>query len=153
MKKKVNLMHWLACGFGSGISPVAPGTMGTLVAVPIYYGLSFFRLDYYALVVLFLAAIGIFLCDKTAKDWGVHDHQSIVWDEIVGYLIAMTALPVQWNWMLAGFCLFRFFDILKPWPIGWADRQVSGGLGIMLDDVLAGMISCFILHGARYLLG
>ena len=153
MKKRFNLIHWLALGFGSGKSPIAPGTMGTLIAVPIYYGLSFLRLEYYTLVVLFLAAIGIFLCGKTAKDWGAHDHQSIVWDEIVGYLITMIALPVQWSWMLAGFCLFRFFDILKPWPIRWADRQVSGGLGIMLDDILAGIASSLVLHGAWYLLG
>ena len=153
MKKKFNLIHGLAVGFGSGLSPKAPGTMGTLVAVPIYYGLSFLSLENYAIVILLLAGIGIFLCGKTAKDWGVHDHSSIVWDEIVGYLITLFALPLHWGWILAGFILFRLFDILKPWPIRWVDRQVTGGLGIMLDDMLAGFFSCLVLHGAAYLLG
>ena len=84
-----------------------------------------------------------------ARDLGVHDHGGIVWDEFVGYWITMFLLPVRWEWVLGGFLLFRLLDIWKPWPIRWADRQVHGGLGIMLDDVLAGFVACAVLHGLR----
>jgi len=97
-----------------------------------------------------LTVLGIWLCQVTSRDLGVHDHAGIVWDEIVGYLITMIAIPATWPWVVAGFVLFRLFDIIKPWPIGWADRHVHGGLGIMLDDVLAavyaGLIMQVLLH-------
>jgi len=90
--------------------------------------------------------VGIYLCGKTADALGVHDHGGIVWDEIVGYLITMIAVPLDWKWVLVGFILFRIFDIWKPWPIKWVDSKVSGGLGIMLDDVLAGIFAAVGLH-------
>ena len=80
------------------------------------------------------------------QDLGVHDHRGIVWDEIVGFLVTMTAVPVSWRVILAGFVLFRLFDILKPWPIGWLDRHVGDGLGIMLDDLLAGVLAALVLQ-------
>ncbi|OGT35720.1 MAG: phosphatidylglycerophosphatase [Gammaproteobacteria bacterium RBG_16_51_14] len=140
-------VHLFALGFGAGCVPVLPGTAGTLVGVLLYLPLQQVdRLIYLALVaVLFLA--GIWICGATARDLKVHDHSAIVWDEIVGYLVTMALVPSGWMWILPGFILFRLFDIWKPWPIRLIDRRLGGGLGIMLDDVLAGMYSlaCLIL--------
>jgi phosphatidylglycerophosphatase A len=136
----LNPIHFLSLGFGSGLSPYAPGTMGTLVAIPLYLLLSQLELLPYLLVVGCGFLIGIYLCDKTSKTLGVHDHSGIVWDEFIGYWITMIAIPaVTWQWILAGFVLFRFFDIAKPWPVKIADKRVPGGFGIMLDDLLAGL--------------
>jgi len=141
-----NPIHFLAFGFGSGAMPVAPGTFGTLAAVPIYFWLQPLSLWIYLAVVMAVTFVGIWLCHVTSRDLGVHDHSGIVWDEIAGYLITMIAAPPGWQWMVFGFVLFRFFDILKPWPIGWVDRRVHGGLGIMLDDVLAALYAWAILQ-------
>lgn len=140
-----NPVHFLACGFGSGALPIAPGTFGTLAAIPLYLLLQPLALWAYLGVtgMLFLAGIG--LCGSTARDFGVHDHGGIVWDEIVGYLVTMIAAPPGWLWIAAGFLLFRFFDILKPWPIRRLDRGVSGGLGIMVDDLLAGVYAALVM--------
>jgi phosphatidylglycerophosphatase A len=132
-------VHLLSIGLGSGAAPYAPGTFGTLAAVPLYYFLQAVPLAWYLFIVLLLFFIGIYLCGATARHLGVHDHSGIVWDEVVGYLITMTAAPQGWIWMLCGFGLFRLFDIVKPWPVRYADRHVSGGFGIMLDDVLAAL--------------
>lgn len=129
----------LACGFGSGASPYAPGTVGTVAAVPLYLLLAPLPLPVYLLVTALLFLIGIWACQVTARSFGVHDHGGIVWDEFVGYLLTMAAAPSGWQWPLAGFVLFRLFDILKPWPIRWLDRRVPGGFGIMLDDLGAGV--------------
>jgi len=138
--------NFLSLGFGSGLVPWAPGTFGTLAAIPVYLLLSTQSLNSYLVVTLLVSLVGIWLCGKTADDLGVHDHGGIVWDEIAGFLITMIALPVEWPWILAGFALFRFFDILKPWPIKWLDQHVKGGFGIMIDDVLAGLMSLALLH-------
>jgi len=142
-----NPIHFFAFGFGSGLSPVAPGTFGTLAAVPLYLILVLYTnsLMYFLLVVLF-TLLGFWLCGKSADDLGVHDHPGIVWDEIVGFLITMYLAPLSWIWIVAGFCLFRFFDILKPWPIRKLDREVGGGVGIMLDDILAGLFAWIVLQ-------
>ncbi|HIJ35022.1 MAG TPA: phosphatidylglycerophosphatase A, partial [Gammaproteobacteria bacterium] len=100
---------------------------------------------YLALVVVSLV-FGVWVCGKAGADLGVHDHGGIVWDEFVGLWITLIAVPAGWEWIVAGFLLFRLFDIWKPWPIGWADRQVSGGLGVMLDDVIAGLYAWLILQ-------
>ena len=135
-----NPIHFLSLGFGSGLSPYAPGTMGTLVAIPLYLLLSQLELVPYLIVVAAGFCIGVLLCDKTSKALGVHDHSGIVWDEFIGYWITMIAIPaVTWQWILAGFLLFRFFDIVKPWPVKLADKRITGGFGIMLDDLLAGL--------------
>lgn len=136
-----NPVHCLAFGFGSGTAPKAPGTFGTLAAVPLWLLLSQLSLMWYSLVVLFTAIIGIWLCGKAAKDLQVHDHPGIVWDEMVGYWITMWAAPAGWVWPILGFALFRLFDIWKPWPISVADKKVKGGFGIMLDDLLAGLLA------------
>lgn len=140
------LIHFLAFGFGSGYAPKAPGTFGTLAAIPLYLLVAGLPLAGYLVMVVALFALGVWLCGRTARDMGVHDHPGIVWDEIVGFLITMTAVPLAWQWVVAGFVLFRLFDILKPWPIRWLDRHVHGGLGIMLDDVLAGVFAALCLH-------
>ncbi len=144
--------HLLALGFGAGYVPRLPGTAGTLVGVLLYAGLQHLHIYIYIAVVLAGIAAGIWLCDITARHLGVHDHSAIVWDEITGYLITMFMAPSGWVWMLAGFILFRLFDIWKPWPVSVADQQVKGGVGIMLDDVIAGLYSLAILQIIAYLL-
>jgi len=141
-----NPVHFLAFGFGAGLSPKAPGTVGTLVAIPIYVLLAGLALHWYLAVLVVSFAAGIWLCGRTAHDLGVHDHGGIVWDEFVGYWITMILVPVTWYWVLAGFIAFRVFDILKPFPIGWLDRKVGGGLGIMVDDVIAGVYAAFVIQ-------
>jgi phosphatidylglycerophosphatase A len=145
-----NPIHFLAFGFGSGLAPKAPGTAGTVVAIPSYLLLSHYSLLTYALVVVAAFIVGIYLCAKTADDLGVHDHPGIVWDEFVGYLITMFAAPVGWFWVILGFLLFRLFDIWKPWPIKLLDEKVESGLGIMIDDVLAGIYAAIILQLTAY---
>ncbi len=135
-----NPLHLLSLGFGSGLSPHAPGTMGTLVAVPMYLLLGQLDLIVYLMVILGGFILGVYVCNYTSKALGVHDHSGIVWDEIIGYWITMIAVPaLTWEWILAGFVLFRLFDIIKPWPVNIADKHLSGGFGIMIDDVLAGL--------------
>lgn len=93
-----------------------------------------------------MAVTGVWICQRASDAMGVHDHGGIVWDEIVGYLVAVFLIPFSLTAMIIGFLLFRFFDILKPWPISWADKKLSGGLGIMVDDIIAGIASCVVLH-------
>lgn len=145
-----NPVHLLAFGFGSGLAPKAPGTFGTLAAVPLAYFLQYLPLWSYAAWVVFAFAIGVYVCHHSAEKLGVHDHPGIVWDEFVGYWITMFAAPAGWLWLLVGFILFRLFDIAKPWPVSWADRRVDGGLGIMLDDVLAGLYALIVLQAVVY---
>jgi len=142
-----NPVHFLAFGFGSGLSPKAPGTMGTLVALPIWYLLAQLPLWGYLLALLVVIAVGPYLCGRTAEDLGEHDHGGIVWDEIAGFLLTMVLVPVGLWTALAGFALFRLFDIVKPWPISWLDKHVHGGTGIMVDDLLAGLYAGLCLHG------
>jgi phosphatidylglycerophosphatase A len=141
-------VHLLAFGLGTGCSPRAPGTMGTLLAVALYLPLSLLPLWAYLAVVAAVIAFGVWLCGRASRDLGVHDHPGIVWDEIAGFLLAMTAAPPGLLWVLVGFALFRLFDIWKPWPIGWLDQRIGGGLGIMLDDVVAGLFALACLQVA-----
>jgi phosphatidylglycerophosphatase A len=135
----------LAFGLGSGLSPFAPGTMGTLVAVPFIFALKSLGETgfWFALVVLFL--LGIWLSENVSRKLGVHDHGGIVWDEMVGFWLSAAFVPLQWQWLLAAFVLFRFFDIVKPWPIRQLDRKVGGGFGIMLDDAVAALFTTIVL--------
>ena len=140
-----NPIHFLAFGLGMGTSPVMPGTMGTLLAVPLYLILQPLPFIFYLAITITMLLLGIYICGVTAKDIGVPDHSGIVWDEIVGYLITMTFAPTGWIWVILGFCLFRFFDIIKPWPINWIDRTFKNGTGMMMDDVLAGVYAGIII--------
>jgi len=142
----------LAFGLGSGLSPRAPGTVGTLAAVPAYFLLAERGLVVYSMVVIAAAVFGVWLCGAASRALHVHDHPGIVWDEWVGYWVTLWALPVEWQWVISGFVVFRVFDVLKPWPIGLLDRRVSGGLGIMADDLVAGAMACVTLHMANWLL-
>ncbi len=135
---------FLAFGFGAGLAPIAPGTVGSLVAVPIYLALASAGLPLYGTVLVVLFVAGVWLCDQCEKQLGVRDHSGIVWDEIVGFLITMLGATDSWQTLWLGFGLFRLFDIVKPWPIRQIDRGVHGGLGIMLDDVMA---ACYALAG------
>ncbi len=148
-----NPIHLLAFGFGSGLAPVAPGTFGTLAAVPFYLLMARLPLEVYLAVLAVVILAGIWICGRTSRDLGVHDHPGIVWDEFAGFFVTMIAAPPGWFWLVAGFGLFRLFDILKPWPIGWLDRRVKGGLGIMLDDLLAGSFAWGVLQLGALLFG
>ncbi len=141
-----NPVHFAAFGFGSGAAPIAPGTFGTALGLLIYALLPPMSWLLYGLFLVASFALGVWLCDKTARDIGVHDHGGIVWDEFVGIWITMFLAPPGWQWLLSGFVLFRVFDILKPWPIGWLDKNVDGGFGVMIDDVLAGVMAFICLQ-------
>ncbi len=142
--------HLLAFGFGSGLAPKAPGTFGTLVGIPLFLLLAGMPLPAYLVVVAALFVVGIWLCGRASADLGVHDPGSIVWDEIVGLLVTLAAAPATPAVIAAGFVLFRLFDIVKPWPIGWLDRRVGGGFGIMVDDLLAGLYAAAVLQAMLY---
>lgn len=139
----------IALGFGAGALPKAPGTWGTLAAIPFYLVLQPLTLAAYVAVVTVLFATGIVWCGKAARSLGVDDHPAIVWDEMVGFWVTMTFAPRGWFWIVCGFMFFRLFDIWKPWPIQRLDRQVAGGLGIMADDVMAGLYSACCLYIAE----
>ncbi len=155
-----NPIHLLAFGLGSGLAPKAPGTFGTLAALPVWYFLlqGMPALPYLGILIAGFA-LGVVLCEITSRDLGVHDHGGIVWDEWIGVWITLLWLPhsgdvlTDFGWLLYGFVLFRFFDILKPWPIKWLDAKVHGGFGIMIDDVIAGIFGLLVLQGTVLALG
>jgi phosphatidylglycerophosphatase A len=136
---------FLAFGFGSGLVPRAPGTAGTAAAIPLYLWFSQYPLTIYLALVFLVSITGVWICQKASARLGAHDHPGIVWDEFAGFLVTMIPASASWIWVVAGFVLFRVFDIWKPWPISWADRELKGGLGIMLDDLLAGGVAAVIL--------
>ena len=152
----VNLLkhpaHFLSLGFGSGLSPKMPGTIGTIAGVLVYLGIAGLDWRIYLAVLILLFVLGVVVCGYTARVLGVHDHPAIVVDEIVGYLVTMFMVPPTPVFIVTGFLLFRVFDILKPWPIGVVDKSVKGGLGIMLDDLIAALFSLLIIQIIVYLL-
>lgn len=141
-----NPIHFLAFGFGTGLSPKAPGTIGTLAAVPLFLLMSQFSLIIYTIVLIILILLSFYIAGKSAELLGIHDHGGIVIDEICGYLVTMLLAPVSWQAMLLGFVLFRFFDIFKPWPIKQLDQSISGGVGIVVDDLMAGIYALLSLQ-------
>lgn len=150
MHHPFNLKKWqhlLATGFGSGLSPKAPGTVGTLAAIPLVLVLSALPLWLSAVVIVLICGLGVYVSDVTSRDLGVDDHGGIVIDEVAGFAITMWALPTDGWLLLAGFLLFRFLDIVKPWPVRVFDQHVLGGLGVMADDIVAGLLACGLLHG------
>ena len=134
-------VHLLAFGFGSGAAARAPGTWGSLAAIPLWYLFAWLPQPLYWLVVVVACLVGIWLCGKTARDLKVHDHGGIVWDEFAGMWIALALIPDDIYGVLMAFMLFRLFDIVKPWPINWLDRHLPGGTGIMVDDIIAGFMA------------
>jgi phosphatidylglycerophosphatase A len=161
-----NPMYFMAFGFGSGLSPFAPGTAGTAAAIPLFWlflvGLTPIQ---YLIATTVVSVAGIYICQRTTDWLRVHDHGGIVWDEFAGFLIGMIPVvflaanhtgPIgletevgawpMWLWIVVGFFVFRIFDVLKPFPIGMVDKQVDGGLGIMIDDVLAGLDTAVVMY-------
>ena len=143
-------VHFFAFGFGTGKAPKAPGTVGTLVGIPFALALLPLGMVTYLVATTFMFVIGVWICERSSQLLGVHDHGGIVWDEFAGYFITMIAAPPGWIWIVVGFVLFRLFDIFKPWPIKWVDEHVDGGLGIMLDDMIAGLASFAVLQILAY---
>lgn len=141
----------LAFGFGSGLSPWAPGTAGTLAAAAVWLTLPALSIPLELLLIGAATAAGVWICGRGAARRGGGDHPGIVWDEFAGCWITLALVPAGWRWALAGLLLFRVLDILKPWPIKWLDRNVAGGLGIMLDDVVAGIMAALCLQCVRLL--
>ncbi len=139
-------IHFLAFGFGSGLAPKAPGTFGSVVGALIAWCMLWLAPMHYVLLTIIMFGIGVWLCGASSAKLGVHDHSGIVWDEIVGMMITYFLIPKGWIWLVLGFMLFRFFDVLKPWPISWLDKRVHGGFGIMIDDVIAGVFSLAVLQ-------
>jgi phosphatidylglycerophosphatase A len=149
-------MHWLGLGLGSGLFPKAPGTAGSLLAWVLAWIFPELTNIWFVLIA---SVIGIYICHWSAKDMGVHDHPAIVWDEFCGqwlllsYVVSIVGTPEIgmnasfWSW-LAAFLLFRFFDILKPWPISWLDKNLSSGFGIMLDDIMAALMGIAVIYSA-----
>ena len=141
-----NPVHFLAFGFGSGLAPFAPGTVGTIAAIPIYLLLNTFSPLVYFIVLVLISLLSVVIAGQSARLLQVHDHGGIVIDEICGYLLTMFLAPSGWEWIVLGFVLFRIFDIFKPWPIRWLDRQVGGGIGIVIDDLMAGIYALLSLQ-------
>ena len=131
----------LALGFGAGLAPRAPGTVGSLLGVLLALALVPLPTAVAGVVLVGLSAVGVWCCGVAGRRLGVSDHPAIVWDEVVGMALTLLAVPPAWPHYLAGFVLFRAFDILKPWPVGVLDRHVGGGLGVMLDDLAAGLLA------------
>lgn len=136
---------FIATGFGSGLSPVAPGTAGTLVSLLLFFFMQDTTWPLLVLCVMGFIA-GVWLCQQTSARLGVHDHGGIVWDEFIGMWLTLLWVPISLTSLVLGFALFRLFDIFKPWPIGYLDKRVHGGLGIMLDDVIAGVFANICLQ-------
>ncbi len=139
-------VYFVAFGFGSGLMPVAPGTWGTLAAIPVYLLLLNSHWIIYLTLTVLAFLLGVWVSDKVTNDLGIQDYKGVVWDEIVGYLLTMFLVPHGLIWMILGFILFRIFDIWKPQPIRFIDRKIKGGLGIMLDDALAAVPAWLILQ-------
>ncbi|WHL24877.1 MAG: phosphatidylglycerophosphatase A [Candidatus Blochmannia vicinus] len=146
--KLSRVSYLLATGFGLGtINYIPVGTVASLLAIPIWWILIYlFSYQFYFLFLITGIGFGIFFCDQATKIIGIHDHKSIVWDEFIGMWTILTIIPTDnWLWIIIAFILFRILDIIKPWPISWCDHTIKGGLGIIIDDILASVISVGII--------
>lgn len=145
--------HFIALGFGSGLSPFAAGTIGTLVAFPLYAVLvKLLGALMIALLCVPLFALGVWACERTTRDMGIHDPNGINWDEIVAFMLVLSFTPAGWAWQLFAFFAFRFFDVVKPPPVRQADRRIRGGFGVMFDDILAAGYTLLTLAIVRLVL-
>ena len=145
-----NPFTFIATGFGIGALPFAPGTWGSLEGVLLYLLFSSLSLCWYLILTVAVILLGVVCCHFTVKAWNQEDPQQLVIDEIAGFLVTMIAVPARVQWIVLGFILFRFFDIWKPWPISWLEKKIPGGLGVMIDDIAAGMIAFAILQLVIY---
>jgi phosphatidylglycerophosphatase A len=141
--------HFFALGFGSGLSPYAPGTIGSLAALPLAWSIYGLPIAMQLIIVSIMYAIGCYICAITSRNLGVIDHGSIVWDEIVAMMLILIFIPLTWFWWSIAFVLFRLFDIWKPYPIKQFDAKLKNGFGVMFDDLLAGI---YALIGVQILL-
>jgi phosphatidylglycerophosphatase A len=138
-------VHFLAFGFGTGLAPFAPGTFGSIPGLILFWLTLDFGLHVQLGIAVAMALIGIWICGESARRIGVHDHGGIVWDEIVGMYVTLFLAPVSVVGFVLAFVLFRVMDIVKPWPIRDLDHSMQGGLGIMLDDLLAALYAALLL--------
>lgn len=138
-------VHFLSLGLGTGLSPKAPGTVGTLVGFPAYYAICHLPLAWQLGSIFILFILGIYFCDTTGKALGVADHGGIVWDEIVAMMLVLTVTPMTPVWWLIAFALFRLFDVWKPFPIKQLDANLKGGFGVMVDDILAAVYAMVVI--------
>ena len=151
--------HLIAFGFGSGLAPKAPGTVGTLLGLPLFWLVAAAAPDLPNRIILLVAAFlfGVWACARTGRALGVADHGGIVWDEIVAFALvllfipALPFTPAGWLWIALAFALFRLFAILKPWPISLADARLKNGFGVMFDDLLAAGYAIAALKGLQWL--
>lgn len=144
----VRLAHFVAMGAGVGLVRFAPGTFGTFAAIPLYHLLdSLFEPVSLLLILDVFFIMGIWACAVTGRALNSPDHSGMVWDEIVAFMLVLFFTPSHWIWQLAAFLLFRFFDIVKPAPIGYLDQRLKGGLGVMLDDLLAAFYTLLCIAG------
>jgi phosphatidylglycerophosphatase A len=145
--------HFIALGFGTGLAPVAPGTVGTVLAFPIYMLLDRW-LDPLGLfaVIAVLFGIGVWACGRTGRDLGIADHSAMNWDEVVAMLLILMLVPAEWEWWVFAFGAFRFFDVVKPPPIRHIDRTMKGGLGVMFDDIVAAFYALLLMAIVKRLL-
>ncbi len=143
----LNPVYCLTLGFGTGLSPKAPGTVGTLLGFPLYYLVTMPGIPWLIPVLLGISfVLGIWLCDATSRVLGEADHPAIVWDEIVAMAMVLSLTPATWPWQVTAFAVFRFFDIVKPWPIRVVDRTMKHGLGVMLDDAVAAVFTVMVVQ-------
>lgn len=142
-------VHFLAYGFGTGLAPFAPGTFGSLIGVALFWFMAPLGPGTYAGIVIVLFVAGIFICGQTARDFGELDPGFIVFDEVVGFMVAMYLMPREWRWIAAGFIIYRIFDIWKPFPIHIVEEKLTLGTAIMADDVIAGIYTLLVLQIAR----
>jgi phosphatidylglycerophosphatase A len=141
-----NPLYFIAFGLGSGASPIAPGTFGTLMAIPFYLLLRELSLSSYLIFVILFIAASSWLSDYISRQIHEHDHPGMCIDEFAGFFVTMINAPHSWLWIALGFALFRLFDIWKPWPIRYIDKHVHGGFGMILDDVVAGLFAMIIIQ-------
>ena len=140
-----NPIHCFSFGFGSGLLPKMPGTWGTIAAFIFFVPMMKLSSASYLLLLVILTMLSIFAADYTSKELGVHDHSAIVCDEIAGYLLVLFFVPHTPIYILLSFVLFRFFDIVKPYPINCIDKNIPGGAGIVLDDIMAAVYAILTL--------
>jgi len=138
--------HCIALGFGTGLAPVAPGTVGTLLAYPLFHVLSMWLSVYemFGVIAAFFV-LGVWACGRTGRAMGISDHSGMVWDEVVAMMLILLVIPAETYWWLAAFFLFRIFDVLKPQPIRYFDQTIKGGFGVMFDDILAAFYTLLVL--------
>ena len=151
--------HFIALGFGTGLAPLAPGTVGTLLAFPLFILLGWLLppvslfgvivpLYLFGVIVLFFG-IGVWACARTGRDLGIADHSAMNWDEVVAMLLILLIIPEGWQWWVFAFGAFRFFDVVKPQPIRYIDRTVKGGVGVMFDDVVAAFYTLLLVAAVK----